>query len=228
LFRDLRQQLGREEKRREDALRLTYEKNPRVWVIAPTVLTDPDDLRALFREKLGEARVVPVTEAEQKEYAEKAIAYLARMARGELPGYDVGPVADAVYQALRAPGKLSPEGLSHAVAIVARLPGARPQAELANVVLDPKFPLPLRIQASSELIRHAQQHSVALNAAQITALADLLAKADTDAGLKAALSGLVGTLRPDARTTGDRLLMFPPPQPGPPPKEKDKEKDKEK
>ena len=46
------------------------------------------------------------------------------------------------------------------------------------------------------------------------------AKADTDATLKANLALLLGSLRPGARVTGERLLRYQPAAPAPPPREK--------
>src|SRR5581483_2591308 len=110
-------------------------------------------------------------------------------------------------------------GQSDAIDIVARLAAPRSQGELAAVVLDEKRPLPLRVKAADELIKHVQQHSVLLvpdSVARLRKLADDTAKVPELADLTAKLVALQGSLRPDARTTGERLRDYQPPPPAPP------------
>jgi hypothetical protein len=143
------------------------------------------------------------------------------MARGELPGYDVQPAGDTVLTALRA-GKLSPEAQLAAIDVVGRLPGAKPQDELAQVVLDANRPAPVRNAAALELVRHIQQHSGALPAGQVKSLESLAANKDTDATLRGNVVLIMGSLRPDAQRTADRLKDFRPPAPAPAPAPKEK------
>src|SRR5262249_62206287 len=110
-----------------------------------------------------------LTEAERKEYAEKALRWLARMARGETPGYDARPAGDSVLNALHQPN-LSKEAVLAAVEIAGRLPGPRPQTELANVVMETTRPIEVRKAAAQELVRHLQTHGLALTRAQSEAL----------------------------------------------------------
>jgi hypothetical protein len=100
------------------------------------------------------------------------------------------------------------------------LPGAKPQRELAAFVLDANRPAALRSAAAAELIRHIQQHSLALAPAQVNALVALANDEKTDATLKAKALLVKGALRPDARLTGDHLKDYRPADPsaGPPPK----------
>jgi hypothetical protein len=136
------------------------------------------------------------------------------MARGDLAGYPTAPAVEAVAAAVRA-AKLSPDGLKAAIDFTARQPGAKAQALLADVVLDAKYGPEVRTEAARELIRHVQKHSVVLPAAQVQLLRDLYA-AETDKSLKTTLGQLQGGLRPDARTTGERLLKQPLPDTAPP------------
>src|SRR3712207_7378209 len=62
--------------------------------------------------------------------------------------------------------------------------GADPQSELATAVLDPKRPVPLRTAAADELLRHIQRHGLALTAAQVRSLEELLTAKGTDEGLR--------------------------------------------
>src|SRR5207244_3500386 len=87
-----------------------------------------------------------------------------------------------------------------------RLPGRTPQLDLANLVLEPNRPLPLRTAAAQELLRHIQQHSPVLADGQVKGLEDLFAAKETDPALKANVAVVLGALRPAARLSGPRRL----------------------
>jgi hypothetical protein len=204
--------------RREGELRRWLEGSPTVSVVSAAFLDDPKKLQLRLQGEEGKTETKPLTEAEQKDYAERSIAYFARMARGEIAGYDVRPFAEVIYNALRG-GKLSEKGQSEAIDVVARLSAPRAQVELASVVLDDKRPLPLRVKATDELIKHIQQNSLLLVADQVARLRKLseeAGKVPELAEFKAKLAVLQGSLRPDARATGERLRDYQPPTPAPP------------
>jgi hypothetical protein len=162
--------------------------------------------------------------AERKDHADRALIWLARLAKGEIAGYDVRPAADSLTTALRY-ATHSPEATTATIDAVSRLPGAKPQITLADFVLDPKHTAPQRAAAATELVRHIQKHGALLGTAQVRALEVLARAADTDAALKSNATLVIGTLRPDSKTTGERLKSYtppPPPAPAPPPaKEKE-------
>ena len=198
---------------REDAVRRYAENAPNVSVLPLALALNATDLKPFLQARLGEAGT-PLSEAELKEYAEKAVHHLAELAKGVPPGIDVRPTAETVYTALRS-GGLSPEGQIDAIHVVGVFAGARPQTELTDVVLDDKRPAKVRAAATAELIRHIQEHGLTLTGAQVESLSALYAKGG-DQGLKDELALLMGGMRPDARLTGQRLLKFQPPTPGPP------------
>jgi CheY-like chemotaxis protein len=204
-----------------ETLRRYAERFANVTVIPAAWALDDKAIKQQIGTRIAEAGSPPLSEAELKEYAEKSVRALARMAKGELPGYDFRPAADALFDALRA-GKLSPEGQTAAIEAIGRLPGAKPQTELLNVVLDGKRDLPLRLSAATSLLRHIQKHSSALSCPQVESLENLHAQAEADANLKANVALVLGSLRPDAKASGERLLKYQPPIPGAaePPKEK--------
>jgi hypothetical protein len=204
---------------REEALRRSYDKYRSVQVVSANLLSDGPALLASLH--LRDEVVVPLTPEETTQYAERAVRAIDRMARGELPGYSVAPAADAVYLAVRS-GKLSADGQKAAVDFIARQPGARAQAALANVLLDAKYKPDVRNDAGVELIRHIQKNGLSLTATQVAGLRALRAAPAPDKVLKATIAQLQGSLRPDARTTGERLLNYPLPDPT----AKDKPKDK--
>src|SRR5262249_14647099 len=155
----------------------------------------------------------PLTEAEHLQQTETALRLLAGLARKEPPGYDIQPAADALISGLRN-SKLADATVTAIIDGIGRLPGAKTQKELAAFVLDSNRKPALRSAAAAELIRHIQQHSLALAPAQVNALVALAKDEKTDAGLKSKALLVEGVLRPDARVTGDRLKEFKPPDPG--------------
>jgi CheY-like chemotaxis protein len=203
-------------KERENAVRDLAERLQNVSVLPEALTLSVADLKPFLQKRLGEAGP-PLSEAELKDYAEKAIRHLAEAAAGQPPGFDVRPTAETVFAALRS-GALGPEAEIDAIHVAGAIPAARAQTELTDVVLAEKQPPKVRAAATAELIRHIQAHGLNLNGEQVGALTALYAKGG-DPDLKNELALLMGGMRPDARLTGERLLNFQPPPPGPPPKE---------
>jgi CheY-like chemotaxis protein len=203
---------------REEKLQRWVQQYRNVTVIPASFAFNPDDLKALLARRLIDPGAPPLTEAEIKGNAEKAVYYLSRLSLGEPGGFDVKPTADVVANALRS-GKLSPPGQLAAVDVLARVPTARAQTELANVALDGRNPVVTRLSATASLIKHIQQYRPALDRNVIANLEALHQQPDTDPNLRASLALVLGALRPDPRTAGERLLQFqpniPPPQPLP-------------
>lgn len=198
--------------RREEDLRRFVERYRNVWVVGAGQLDDPVQLEARLEEQLRAAGMPPLTQAERKQYAEMALRWLAQMASGELKGFEVRPAADAVMRVFQAP-PLSDQAMRDALRITGTLPGARPQKELVAFLLDAKRPAPQRVVAVEELQRNIQQFGPPEPAQAKVLKANLvrlLAEPKLDAALRAQLARLVGTLRPDDRTDGQRLRNFMP------------------
>jgi CheY-like chemotaxis protein len=204
--------------RREEALKRWLEGYQTVAVAPLGSLEDPKKLRyRLFGEE-GKTETKPLTEAEHKEYAEKAIQYFARMARGEIDGYYLQPFADTIYNALRG-AKLSEKGQADAIDVVVHLSALRSQTELTDVVLDEKRPLGLRVKATDALITHIQQNSLLLVGdalARLRKLYEESAQVPEWKDFRAKLAVLQGSLRPDTRSTGERLRDYQPAVPAAP------------
>jgi hypothetical protein len=196
---------------REDVLRRSYEKFRSVQVVSANALVDGRGLMAGLRERDGEV-LNPLSPEETKQNAEKAVRALDRMARGELPGYSVAPAVDAVATAIRS-DKLSVDGQKAAIDFMARQDGGKAQTALANVLLDPKYKPDVRNDAGLALIRHIQKNGLMLTAGQVRGLKELHTMPNADKILKATIAQLQGSLRPDARTSGERLLQYPLPDP---------------
>jgi CheY-like chemotaxis protein len=218
---------------RQDALLRYTSRDPRIFVAPSGIAFAATELRELLKSRIADASGgPPLSGAEMQDYAERAIRHLNDLARANPPGYDVRPAAEAILDALRA-GRLSPDGQLAAVSASGRLYGARTQNELTGVILDARRPLPVRIAATNELVRHIQQNSALLTHTQVAALDGLLAADNTDPALKAELALLIGSLKPDTRLTGERLLKYQPPPPAAvapviAPKEPEKKEDQKK
>ncbi len=196
-------------KEREEKMRRWAEQFRNVTVVSASFVLDPNDLKAALERRIVDPGAPPLSEAERKEYAEKSVYYLARLSLGDPAGFDVRPASTAVADALRA-GKLSEGGRLAAVDMLGRVPGSRAQAELANVVLDGRNPVGVRLSATATLVRHLQKHSPTLTKEVIANLEALQLRPDTDPNLRANLALVMGALRPDPRLAGERLLQFQP------------------
>jgi hypothetical protein len=203
---------------RVDALRRFVERYANVTVIPQVLAGEADELAIAFRAKIADPAATPLSPQESQDYAERAIRYLARMSRGELADFDFRPAAGAALDALRA-NRLSPDGSIAAAEIASRVPGSRAQTELLNAALDGRRqPVP-RIAAADLLTRHIQQFGPLLTRDQVQSVRAAQVSA-MDPALKARLAVVLGALRPDPRSTGERLRNFrptaQPPAPGAP------------
>jgi len=190
---------------------------PNVRVVPDTMIMLGDDLKLTAESVIGTTAGAPLTAAERTALRQGALDALWRMARNEIPGYDVRPALDAMLAALRDP-ELAPVALE----TMSRMPGSEPQGRLANVVLDPTRDK-VRIPAAIELNRHIQKHGLLLDTAQIRQLKQAYQTAK-EPEFKAQLAMVMGALNPSAQLTGTRLFEFTPEVPAPPPEKKEEEK----
>jgi len=187
-------------------------------VIPVTIALDTNALRPFIRSRLDDPANPTLSANELKDYAEHSIENLARLARGEIAGYDVDPAGPSVIAALRSPSKLTPKGQGFAIEIVARIRSEEAQTVLANVLADGKRTTAVRIAAANALVRNIQQFSPLLTHAQMRALADMYADPRLEEPLKTTVAVVLGSLQPNARQSGDLLLRYQPPAPGAPKK----------
>jgi CheY-like chemotaxis protein len=211
---------------RELALRRLVEHYRRTWLLPESAARDAAFLKRALALPLADAAGQPLTEPERKAYAERALIWLDRIARGEATGYDFTPAEDALYRALRV-ATLGDEARKAAIDATSRLPaprgGDKAQTELATVVLDGKRSTAVREAAAAALLRRIQQHTPALTRAQVDTLEALKGAETTDPKLREAVALVIGATRPGARLTGERLKQFEPKPPAPPKEEKPKE-----
>jgi hypothetical protein len=172
-----------------------------------TAIVQAEFTPAMTTEQVGGSPAL--SPEEKKSQAERAIQLLARMATGEIPGYDVRPAERTIRESLRDNDLAGP-----AIEAVSRLPGADPQTDLAAVIADNNRSVELRMAAADALIRHITVHGVALNSRQGQVLMDLLPTL-TDANLRAKVASVIGSLRLTSPQSGQRMLRFEPPLPKP-------------
>lgn len=205
---------------RLDRLQAWVAQYKNVTVLPTGFALDPNDLKLVLDRRIVDAGTPPLSEAEIKDYAERSVRYLARLSLGDPSGFDIRPTTDVVSNALRS-GKLSPPGQLAAVEVLSHVPSARAQAELASVVLDERKETELitRLSAAAALVKHIQQHGLTLAKSVIDSLEALRQRPETDPNLRASVALVLGSLHPDPRTAGQRLLEFrptiPPAQPLP-------------
>jgi len=215
-----RQMLLGEAARHEERLRRHLAGYPNVTVIPATLALDVKALKPLIQSRLDDPANPTLSAKEMKDYAERSIENLARLARGEVPGYDVEPAGPTVLEALRAPSKLTPRGQGFAIEIAARIRREDAQIVLANVLADSKRTTAVRIAAANALVRNIQQFSPMLSRDLVRVIAEMYADPKLDETLRNSVAIVLGSLRPSARRSGDLLLQYqpPPPPPAAPPK----------
>lgn len=204
-------------KARDERLKRLTGRYQQVHLVPEVLLGMPNELKTTLEQAIKQAAGAPLLAEERKSYPRLAMDLLWRMARQEIPGYNVRPAQDAVLQALA-----NEEVADMALEILGRLPGAEVQQRLAGVVLDPQRGK-LRVSAAIELNRHMQKQGVLLQPRQSKDLKTAYDKTDEDAALRAQLALVLGNLRPSLQVTGQRLQRF---VPDPPAKKEEKKEEK--
>jgi CheY-like chemotaxis protein len=183
-------------------------------------------LASLFADPTMRPRDAAVKQAE----AWQAVAYLRRMALGDLPGYDLRPAAAELRAALNNP---DPDVVSAAIDAVERFKTGDAQAALIRVALKDvrDRPLAVRNKAADAAVRHVRAHGKAVPANLVAQVAEQ-ANAEPDAELRGKLLTLKGMLDFKPREFVDQLKGYAPPilppepkkEPGKEPEKKEPEK----
>lgn len=207
---------AQEGRKRADVLRRHFQKQDNIRVVSSGHLTDSRALGRDIHLVVDEVGAPMMVEEERKAFAESAVFWLARIAKGELPGYDARPAATALLSALE-PGRLSEPAMIPLIEALAKLSLGRIQPELAAIVMDGKRPVPVRVTASQALVSHIQKNGILMSLEEVTVLERSCMQPAGDPNLAVYFSSVVGSLRPGPATTGRRLIDFPGPVPGFPP-----------
>jgi CheY-like chemotaxis protein len=210
----LSERYDQEAAKRVDRLRKSLDKQKHVIVVGSTTLTDPRLLAINLDEKVRETGMAPLSKSERKEHLEMALGWLTKMAIGELKGYDVRSTEEVIVNLLTAPG-LSDASTLNVIRIIGQFPGGNAQRQLTTVFLDVKRPVPIRVAAADELLRHMQEYGKpGAEAERIlrdtveTALKQPGLAGPDGAALRDRMTRMVGVLRPGQKTTGQRLRDF--------------------
>jgi CheY-like chemotaxis protein len=204
-----------------EKLRRHLEPYRNISVIPAPQALDVDTLKRVLKEPNPDNASQPLTEAERKEQAEKSLRLLAKLRQSGQSTSALEPAADVLINALAYP-KLSPETMTAVLDTVGELPGQKAQRELAAFVVDAKQPANLRMTAAADLVRHVQQYGLLLSPAQVDTVVQVYNAKATDAKLRDKVAPFLGSLRPDAKKTGERLIEFNSQESAPPPAPKEK------
>jgi HEAT repeat protein len=159
------------------------------------------DTAALLEQQLG-GRPAGLSESERVAYAREATELLARIA--ERPGSPFEPELSIAEPALRIALNSASDPAAMALSEVA-MPDA--QRGLADLVLDPSKPAPLRQSTAAVLVRSIQRFGPLLTGDQEVRL---LAAYDqeSDPALRTSLAAVLGALRPKPAITGRRIQQY--------------------
>jgi len=172
--------------------------------IIPKLPQSMELLRAEVNALLAERTTPPFTDSERVQQAKEAVDYFARMATGELKGYDIRPAEGALIRALND-DILAP---SAAVAL-SHLPSREVQEALAMAVLSEEKAAPIRVAIAPSLRAHIQRFGKMLTPPRVQALIALAANTK-DPALKRQADLTVASVRADATAIGSRLRDFVP------------------
>jgi len=175
------------------AVRVIPEPYSRTWFAA--------DVNAAFADPADRPR----DPAEKKAAARLAVGWLAKMATGEVPGFDVKPAAAELVATLRT-DDLAEAGID----AVARAATADAQQALVSLALTGGRPLPLRVKAADAAIRHVQAFGK-LTPDTLVGPVAAQAAAETDADLRGKFLVLKGLLAPNPQEYVTGLRNYSPP-----------------
>jgi CheY-like chemotaxis protein len=159
------------------------------------------DINAAFQDPADRPRD-PI---EKKAGARLAVSWLAKMASGEVPGFDAKAAAAELIAALR-----TDDTAEAAIDGVARFPTNPAQIGLLTLALTGNRPMPLRVKAADAAIRHVQVNGKLVGQTLADAVVDQSGK-ETDADLRAKLLVLKGLLAPNGKAYVEGLKGYSPP-----------------
>jgi hypothetical protein len=169
---------------------------PDIWIGLP------DELKAAVLEGRMKAGLRDLTPEERKSITKTAVDIVWRMAREEIPGYDVRPTYESVVRLAT-----QPDYAVEAIEILGRLPGFPVQQRLTALTLDEKL-VKLRVTAAKELARHVQKHGLLIYSDQLSQLRTAYLDVAGDPLLKRELALVLGAQRISPQQTGTRLFQF--------------------
>ncbi len=189
-----------------DKLGAALAQYPRTAFVVAT--EDPRALKPQLDGALAGMGYRPLTAEERQGYAQAAASLLARIATqpGSPFEADLAAVEPTLSAALNNPAA----GLAASTAL-GEVPKPDAQRSLADALLDPSKPGPLRINAGNQLVRSVQRFGPLLTNDQEKRLLEA-SNAEADPTLRSTLAAVLGALRPEPEAVGARLRTFAPPR----------------
>jgi hypothetical protein len=196
----------------EDKLGLTLSRFPLTGfvIIAPG---QPETLKTQLDRLLGRMGAqTPLSDTERTQYASAASALLARIS-----GETNSPFESTFTQAAPALSRAlnNPATAPSATMALSDVPVPDAQRDLASLALDSSRPAELRSSAGYNLARSVQRFGSLLTDEEERRLLDM-ATSESNPSLRISASAVVGALRPESKSIGDRLRTFSPPPPAAP------------
>ncbi len=167
-----------------------------------TLVTPPNS--ALLERQLG-GRPSGLSDAERTAYAREAASLLASIA--VRPGNPFLSDLSGAEPALAIALNTSSGTESAAATALAEVPVPDAQRGLADLVLDPSKPAPLRVEAGGRLVRSIQRFGPLIDDDQerrFLAVADQ----ETDPALRTTMAAALGALRPRPEAVGHRVRQY--------------------
>jgi HEAT repeat protein len=185
-----------------DRLRGLIQGHPRVVPLA--LSEDPEVLQAQIQRELERMGARPLSDAERAGYAQTAANLLAEISQrpGSPFAVDLPAAGPALASALNAPD-VAPA----ASAALGDVPGSEAQRGLVELLLDPGQPAALRVSTANQLARSLARFGPLLSDEEEARLVEELDR-EPDPALRAALSQVIGALRPSSAAIGQRLRGF--------------------
>ncbi|MEX0715790.1 MAG: HEAT repeat domain-containing protein [Planctomycetaceae bacterium] len=162
-----------------------------------------------YFERLATPPLTPEQRADRSAAAAYWLATIARGGNGRL--FDLTLAETALADALFVPG-----AGENALLALASIPTAAAQVRLTETVTNANADLSIRGAAAMQLAMHIQRHGLLIPNRDVALLRQTWETA-TDPGLQSTLAVVLGTLRPNAELSAERLLRIPSPRPPRPP-----------
>ena len=166
--------------------------------------TSAEALTAVMQMSFNDPMAIGLSGEEKAANRQRALAWAVRLARGELPSFDIRPGIDALSGLLT-----SAEMGAQAAEALGYLPSADVQSRLALAVLAKSQPVANRLAAANALTRNIQVAGRALDNATTAKLIDLLID-EQDASLRVSLARLAGSFGPTQAQVVERILAYRP------------------
>ncbi len=164
---------------------------------------DLGSLRTQLVKTFAKLGLAPLTASEQNNRFQMSLDWVSRLADGYAPGvFDLTAFESALQSRL-----YDDQTQVQVMQVLARIPTATAQSELAEVALLEQIPGERRVMAMTLLCQHVREFGLLLSMEKIDALKSLYRQTPQDE-LRIWLSTFLGMLRPNDVLSGERMLQL--------------------